>query len=60
MSGGSSGLARNVLSHCTPMLSKQCVQHAVHSAAYLGVQVKQGVRLVGENLCEAYTIDTEQ
>ena len=34
------------------MLSKLCVLYT-HAAPYLGVGVKQAVRLVGEDLCEA-------
>ena len=34
------------------MLSKQCVLYT-HAAPYLGVGVKEAVRLVGEDLCEA-------
>ena len=34
------------------MVSKQCVLYT-NSCLYLDVQVKQGVRLVGEDLCEA-------
>ena len=37
---------------CHAMLSKQCVLYT-HAAPYLGVGVKQAVRLVGKDLCEA-------
>ena len=37
---------------CNAELSKQCALYTC-TAPYLGVGVKQAVRLVGEDLCEA-------